>query len=117
MIGKGSEAWAVQQKGNEIAAHDPRAVFVAGLAYCTDSSRGPCHERGNPQHLFLRSLMLPEFGKPTAPPDERWSWKNAKITTAIYQDRNNIVNSLGHSKFIARAQIHVLRILYVNRSA
>ncbi len=98
-IGKGSEAWAVQQKGNEIAAHDPRAAFVAGLAYCTDTARGPCHERGNPQHLFIVNLVLPEFGKPVAPPDERWSWKNAEITTAIWQDWNNIVNSVGHCKF------------------
>ena len=97
--GKGSEAWAVQQKGNEIAAHDPRAAFVAGLAYCTDTARGPCHERGNPQHLFIMNLVLPEFGKPEAPPDERWSWKNAEKTTAIWQDWNNIVNSLGHCKF------------------
>ncbi|MCW3974889.1 MAG: aldehyde ferredoxin oxidoreductase family protein [Candidatus Bathyarchaeota archaeon] len=99
-IGKGSEEWAVQMKGNEVAAHDPRAAFVAGLAYCTDTARGPCHERGNPQHLFIVNLTLPEFGKPVAPPDERWSWKNAEITTAIWQDWNNIVNSLGHCKFM-----------------
>ena len=99
-IGKGSEAWAVQQKGNEIAAHDPRAAYVAGLAYCTDTARGPCHERGNPQHLFIVNLVLPEFGKPVAPPDERWSWKNAEETTAIWQDWNNIVNSVGHCKFM-----------------
>ncbi|MBS7650295.1 MAG: aldehyde ferredoxin oxidoreductase family protein [Candidatus Bathyarchaeia archaeon] len=110
-IGKGSEAWAIQQKGNEIAAHDPRAAFVAGLAYCTDSSRGPCHERGNPQHLFIVNLVLPELGKPTAPPDERWSWKNAEVTTAIYQDWNNIVNSLGHCKFMFFANYTMTDIL------
>lgn len=110
-IGKGTEAWAVQQKGNEIAAHDPRAAFVAGLSYCTDSSRGPCHERGNPQHLFIVNLLLPEFGKPTAPPDERWSWKNAEVTTAIWQDWNNIVNSLGHCKFMFFANYTLTDIL------
>jgi aldehyde:ferredoxin oxidoreductase len=100
-IGKGSQEWAVQIKGLEIPAHDPRAAFVAGLNYCTSASSGPHHERGNPQHIFVAGVRLPEFG--VADPieeKERWSWDKAPERTMAFQDYAEIVNSLVHCKFM-----------------
>ena len=99
-VGRGSEAWAVQQKGMEIPAHDPRAVFAAGLNYATGAARGPCHERGNPQHTWVADVLLPEFGITGAREEDRWRWENIIAHTATFQDYCEIVNSLVHCKFM-----------------
>jgi len=99
--GKGSEAWAVQMKGLEIPAHDPRAAFVAGLNYCTSASSGPHHERGNPQHIWVAHVRIPEFGvSDPIQEKERWSWDKAPERTMAFQDYAEIVNSLVHCKFM-----------------
>lgn len=99
--GKGSEGWAVQMKGLEIPAHDPRAAFVAGLNYCTASSCGPHHERGNPQHIWVAHVRLPEFGVgDDVKEEEKWSWYKAAERTMAFQDYAEIVNSLVHCKFM-----------------
>ncbi|MHB8993166.1 MAG: aldehyde ferredoxin oxidoreductase family protein [Chloroflexota bacterium] len=98
--GKGSEAWAVQMKGQEVPAHDPRAAFVAGLTYLVGSSSGVNHERGNPQHIWVANVRLPEWGIGLEiKEEEKHSWDKASERTAIFQDWNNVVNSLGHCKF------------------
>src|SRR5665647_329970 len=98
--GKGSEAWAVQMKGQEVPAHDPRAAFVAGLTYCVGSSAGVNHERGNPQHIWVAHVRLPEWGIGLDIKDEeKHSWNKASERTAVFQDWNNVVNSVGHCKF------------------
>ena len=98
--GKGSEAWAVQMKGQEVPAHDPRAAFVAGLTYLVGSSSGVNHERGNPQHIWVANVRLPEWGIGLdIKEEEKHSWDKAAERTAIFQDWNNVVNSLGHCKF------------------
>lgn len=98
--GKGSEAWAVQMKGQEIPAHDPRAAFVAGLTYCVGSSSGPNHERGNPQHIWVAGVRLPEWGiGADIKEEEKHTWYKASERTATFQEWNNVVNSLGHCKF------------------
>lgn len=43
-IGKGAEYYAMQVKGLELPAYDPRGAFGHGLAYAT-SNRGACHLR------------------------------------------------------------------------
>jgi len=100
-LGKGSEAWAVQMKGQEVPAHDPRAAFVAGLTYAVGASAGPNHERGNPQHIWVANVRLPEWGIGfDITEEEKHSWNRASERTAIFQDWNNVVNSLGHCKFM-----------------
>jgi len=100
-IGRGSEDWAVQMKGLEIPAHDPRAAYCAGLNYCTATSSGPHHERGNPQHIWVAHLRLPEFGVgDDVKEEERWSWYKASERTMAFQDYAAIVNSLVHCKFM-----------------
>ena len=99
-INKGSEKWAVQMKGQEIAAHNFRAQYVSALNYCTGVASGPNHERANTQHIFVRKLSLPEWGLYPAENEERWSWEKAAMRQAIMHDYNNVINSLCHCKFM-----------------
>jgi aldehyde:ferredoxin oxidoreductase len=46
-IGGGSEAFAIQVKGLELPAYDPRAGFGSGLTYSVNP-RGACHRRAWP---------------------------------------------------------------------
>ena len=46
-IGHGSESFAMQVKGMEFPAYDPRGAFGAGLSYAV-SPRGACHRRAWP---------------------------------------------------------------------
>jgi aldehyde:ferredoxin oxidoreductase len=99
-IGKGSEQWAVQMKGQEIAAHNFRAQYISALNYCTGVAAGPNHERGNSQHIWVNKLRMPEWGIGEVDNDERWSWNNAPKRQAILHDYANVVNSACHCKFM-----------------
>jgi aldehyde:ferredoxin oxidoreductase len=102
--GKGSEAWAVFCNGLEMPAHDPRSAFVAGLSYLTGVSCGGNHEKGNPQHIFVANMRLPEFGIGDQIEDkERHSWENASKYTVIFQHYANIIDSMVHCKFMDRS--------------
>ncbi len=46
-LGQGAETFAMQVKGLELPAYDPRAAYAMGLAYAT-SDRGGCHLRSWP---------------------------------------------------------------------
>jgi aldehyde:ferredoxin oxidoreductase len=99
-IGKGSEDWAVQMKGQEIAAHSFRAQYISALNYCTGVASGPNHERGNSQHIWVNSLRFPEWGVGDVENDERWSWEKAAERNALIHDYANVVNSACHCKFM-----------------
>lgn len=49
-IGQGSEHFAMQTKGLEYAAYDPRAAYGGALAYAV-APRGGCHRRCSPLHV------------------------------------------------------------------
>jgi len=102
-IGKGSENWAVHIKGLEVPAHDPRAVFHAGLNYATAPAQACSHERGNPQHVWVAGVRLPEFGVDQVKEEDKWSWEGAEKIVVAFQDYCNIVNSLVHCKFMVFA--------------
>lgn len=51
IIGKGSEKFAIQVKGNEAAAHEPRGKFGLGLMYAV-SPIGADHMQAEHDHLF-----------------------------------------------------------------
>jgi aldehyde:ferredoxin oxidoreductase len=99
-IGQGSEDWAVQMKGQEIAAHNWRAQYISALNYCTGVASGPNHERGNSQHIWVGHIRLPEWGIGEVENEERWSWKNAADRNAKFHDYCNIINSACHCKFM-----------------
>ncbi|MCX5907598.1 MAG: hypothetical protein NTY64_10530 [Deltaproteobacteria bacterium] len=100
VLGKGSEAWAVQMKGQEIAAHNFRAQYISALNYCTGVASGPNHERGNSQHIWVNSWRFPEWGIDKVENEERWSWEKAPERNAKFHDYCNIVNSACHCKFM-----------------
>lgn len=99
-IGKGSEAWAIQIKGQEIAAHNFRSQYISALNYCTGVASGPNHERGNAQHIWTHGYRMPDWGLKDVKNEERWSWVNAATRNAIMHDYANIVNSACHCKFM-----------------
>jgi len=98
-LGKGSINWAVQMKGQEIAAHNWRAQYISALNYCTGVAAGPNHEKGNSQHIWVGHVRLPEWGIVEVENDERWSWDKAADRNAIFHDYCNVINSAGHCKF------------------
>ncbi len=99
-IGKGSEDWAVQMKGQEIAAHNWRAQYITALNYCTGVASGPNHERGNSQHIWVGHIHHPEWGIDEVANEERWLWDNAADRNAKFHDYCNIINSSCHCKFM-----------------
>jgi aldehyde:ferredoxin oxidoreductase len=99
-IGGGSEAWAVQMKGQEIAAHNWRAQYISALNYCTGVASGPNHERGNSQHIWVGHVRLPEWGIDEVENDDRWSWDHTADRNAKFHDYCNVINSSCHCKFM-----------------
>jgi aldehyde:ferredoxin oxidoreductase len=99
-LGGGSEEWAVQMKGQEIAAHSWRAQYISALNYCTGCAAGPNHERGNSQHIWVGHVRLPEWGIDQVENEERWSWDKAADRQAKFHDYCNVINSAGHCKFM-----------------
>ena len=100
IIGKGSGDWAVQMKGQEIAAHNWRAQYISALNYCTGVASGPSHERGNSQHIWVCHVKLPEWGIDDVRNEDRWSWENSADRNAKFHDYCNIINSSCHCKFM-----------------
>jgi len=99
-IGQGSEDWAVQMKGQEIAAHNWRAQYISALNYCTGVASGPNHERGNSQHIWVGHIRLPEWGIDEVENEERWSWDKTADRNAKFHDYCNVINSACHCKFM-----------------
>ena len=101
-IGQGSEDWAVQMKGQEIAAHNWRAQYISALNYCTGVASGPNHERGNSQHIWVGHIRLPEWGIDEVENEERWSWEKTADRNAKFHDYCNVINSACHCKFMEK---------------
>jgi aldehyde:ferredoxin oxidoreductase len=99
-LGRGSEQWAVQMKGQEIAAHNWRAQYISALNYCTGVASGPNHERGNSQHIWVGHVRLPEWGIDEVANEERWSWDKTADRNAKFHDYCNVINSACHCKFM-----------------
>ncbi len=98
-VGQGSSEWAIQMKGQEIAAHNWRAQYISALNYCTGVAAGPNHERGNSQHIWVGHRLLPEWGIEHVENEERWSWEKASDRNAKFHDYCNVINSAVHCKF------------------
>jgi aldehyde:ferredoxin oxidoreductase len=64
-IGKNAEKFAMQVKGLEFPAYDPRAGYGIALAYAV-SPRGACHRRAWPPRIELLGNLPPDTieGKP-----------------------------------------------------
>ncbi len=115
--GKGSDAWAVAMKGQEIAAHNWRAQYISALNYCTGVAAGPNHERGNSQHIWVGHILLPEWGIDHVENAERWSWDKAAERNAKFHDYCNVINSAVHCKFQEFASYNLTDLLGVINAA
>jgi len=110
-IGQGSEQWAIQMKGQEIAAHNWRAQYISALNYCTGVASGPNHERGNSQHIWVGHILLREWGIDHVENEERWSWEQASDRNAKFHDYCNVINSAVHCKFQEFASYNLTDLL------
>lgn len=61
-LGGMAAEFAMETKGLEFPAHDPRAYNSVGLGYAT-SNRGACHLQGG-THWFERNVTMPDLGYP-----------------------------------------------------
>ena len=60
-IGKGASRYAVEVKGMEVPAHDPRANYLLGLSYAT-GSRGACHTTDPSYTIGTGIFAWPDIG-------------------------------------------------------
>lgn len=59
-LGPGAREFAIESKGLDLPAHDPRAYNSLAVAYAT-SNRGACHLQGF-THVFERNVTMPDLG-------------------------------------------------------
>jgi aldehyde:ferredoxin oxidoreductase len=97
-IGQGSEALIVHVKNMDLPAHDPRAVFGLSVNYAT-STRGACHERGDPQSGAL-GLAYPEWGFPQAP--NSTDIEVAPRVAKVWQDASALYDAMSLCKFMVK---------------
>ena len=81
-IGKNAAEFAVEIKGLEFPAHDPRCFYSVALSYAT-SNRGACHLAGW-SHPYEMSLSQPDIGIPE--PQERHQLEGKAEFTAKLQN-------------------------------
>ncbi|MGB9867578.1 MAG: aldehyde ferredoxin oxidoreductase family protein [Bacillota bacterium] len=94
-LGGIAREFAVETKGLDFPAHDPRAYNSVGLAYAT-SARGACHLSGF-THMFEKSVAVPELGYPDI--QDRFGVEGKGRFTALLQDLMCMFDSLKLCKF------------------
>ena len=88
--------FAVQVRGMDFPAHDPRAKYSNALAYAT-SARGACHLNAF-SYEFEDSAALSDLGYPETLP--RFTTENKAQFVARFQDLMALLDSLTGCKFI-----------------
>jgi aldehyde:ferredoxin oxidoreductase len=81
-LGKNAIEFAIQVKGLEPSAHDPRRFFSQALSYAT-AARGACHN-ASWSHPYELALVMPEIGIPE--PQEAYQIEGKAEFTAKMQD-------------------------------
>jgi len=94
-IGQGSIDFAVQCKGLDFPAHDPRALVSLGLGYAT-SNRGACHV-ANLSHVVEKGLTVPEIGFPEKL--DRFSHERKGVLVARMQNLMALFDAMKLCKF------------------
>jgi len=85
-----SKPFAVEVMGQGVAAHDPRAFFAEVITTIA-STRGSCHIHGFAEAAEL-GVLLPELGIDQQL--DRFDWEKKGYVGAIYQDIQQVWNSL-----------------------
>jgi aldehyde:ferredoxin oxidoreductase len=88
-IGKNSQEFAMEVKGLELPAYDPRGAKAMGIEYAT-SPRGGCHERG----LVTREVFC------APPPIDRFAIEGKAEVIKEVQDETAVLDSLGFCVFV-----------------
>jgi len=100
-IGQGSEEYAVQVKGLEAPAHDPRSGKALAVSYGT-GTRGSCHihpvEAMNYDNN-KRDFQLQEYGLLDPKEVDRWEEKGKGKPLKILQDGCTLPDVMGICKF------------------
>jgi aldehyde:ferredoxin oxidoreductase len=91
LIGKGSERYAIQVKGLELAAHDPRAFPSGGPHYACQPIGA--HHRGIALAFEVFNMSLPQIGLPG--PYERFSEEGKGELAKKVEDWTAFVDTLG----------------------
>ena len=89
-LGQEASDLAVEVKGMDLPAHDPRAFFSLALNYAT-SPQGACHLRGFP-HVGELQMTIPEVGYTRL--TERFSMDGKAHMVKIFQDYAVVLDSL-----------------------
>jgi aldehyde:ferredoxin oxidoreductase len=84
IIGKGSEFYAMQVKGLEMTAYEPRAFYGMGLAFAT-SNRGACHNVGG---WTIRDELIEKKV-------DRFAVKGKGVLVKILQDVRGYIDAIG----------------------
>ncbi len=95
-LGPEARAFAIEVKGQEPPAHDPRAFFGNAVAFAT-SARGACH-LSSFVHGFERVLAMPEFGYDA--PVDRFASEPKPRLVADGQNLMGMFDSLRVCKFL-----------------
>jgi aldehyde:ferredoxin oxidoreductase len=95
-LGHGTEAFALQVRGMEPPAHDPRGFFGNAVAFAT-SARGACH-LSSFIHGFERVLAMPEFGYDA--PVDRFASEPKPLLAFQGQNLMGMFDSLKACKFL-----------------
>ncbi|MEM2904964.1 MAG: aldehyde ferredoxin oxidoreductase family protein [Candidatus Bathyarchaeia archaeon] len=94
-IGRGSERYALEVKGLELPAHEPRRFKSMGLDYAT-ANRGACHMQGL-ANCIERGLLMPEYG--LSQPMDGFTTEGKAAVTILYQNLCSALDALGLCKF------------------
>lgn len=86
---------AIEVKGLELPAHDPRAYVSLGLGYAT-ATRGACHLQGF-SYAFERAATMPELGLDA--PMDRFDHGGKVAMVKATQDLMSLFDSLKFCKF------------------
>lgn len=89
-FGPEAQEIAVEVKGLDWPAHDPRSYFSLAITYAT-SPRGACHLHGF-THAWECGAIIPEVG--VVEPPERFNMQGIAPYVAIYQDFANGLEAL-----------------------
>ena len=86
---------AMEVKGMELPAHDPRAYVSMGLGYAT-ATRGACHLQGF-SYAFERAATMPELGLDA--PMDRFDHAGKVVLVKVTQNLMSLFDSLKFCKF------------------
>jgi aldehyde:ferredoxin oxidoreductase len=113
-IGKGSESFAMQVKGQEMAMHEPRGKSSLAFAYALSSS-GANHTEGPHDYLFMEGALgvsdLPELGilEPVAPiymgPEKIRQFKHMQMTWNVFNTLGMCIFTAGPGKLLHMSQL------------